>query len=277
MGEWDAWIGRTLEQTDILTHGLLQRFRATIDIGEIAHVAPQGIHWCLCLPDAPTAELGEDGHPKRGGFMPPVPLPRRMWASSEMTFHAPLAAGVEVVRRSTISEIAEKSGASGPLVFVTLDHETSANGVLAISERQSVVFREAPSAAAAVASPSGTGSTDLTGWQIHRTITPSEPLLFRYSALTFNSHRIHYDQPYATGVEGYRGLVVHGPLIATLLLDMAAREFGANALKQFSMRAVSPAFVGVPLHIAAKADGRNVALAALGDDGRTVMSAKAEI
>ena len=275
MGQWDAWIGRTQEQSDVLTPALLQRFRATIDSREMSEVAPQGIHWCLCLPETATDELGPDGHPKRGNFMPPVPLPRRMWASSNVRFLIPLTSGMAISRRSTISNIAEKQGASGPLVFVTIDHETWAGGVLAVSERQSVVYREAP-AAAAPTTPNE-GIVDLSAWPICRSIFPSAPLLFRYSALTFNSHRIHYDQPYATSVEGYSGLVVHGPLIASMLLDLAAHEFGQNALTQFSMRAASPAFTGEPLHLVGSVDGSVVSLAALSNDGRTIMSAEAEI
>jgi 3-methylfumaryl-CoA hydratase len=271
MGQWDAWIGREQIQSDVLTPGLLRRFRATIDSDMTGDIAAQGIHWCLCLPDAATAELGDDGHPTRGGFMPPIPLPRRMWASSDVIFHAPLTAGTDVVRKSIITEINEKRGSSGPLVFVTLDHETWADGALVISERQSVVYRDAPTVAAPT-SPNG-DIADLSVWPIHRSITPSEPLLFRYSALTFNSHRIHYDQPYATGVEGYRGLVVHGPLIATLLLDLAAREFGSNTLRKFSMRGQSAAFVGETLHLVGKNEGQKIILAVIGNDGRTVMSA----
>jgi 3-methylfumaryl-CoA hydratase len=272
MGQWDAWIGRTQEQSDVLTPGLLRRFRATIDSDATDDIAPQGIHWCLCLPEAATADLGDDGHPTRGGFMPPIPLTRRMWASSDVIFHAPLSAGVNVIRKSIIAEISEKQGSSGPLVFVTLDHETWADSALVISERQSVVYRGAPTVAAPT-SPSD-DIADLSGWPINRSITPSEPLLFRYSALTFNSHRIHYDQPYATGVEGYHGLVVHGPLIATLLLDLAAREFGGDMIKKFSMRAESAAFIGEPLHLVGKNEHQNITLAAIGNDGRTVMSAE---
>jgi 3-methylfumaryl-CoA hydratase len=272
MGQWDAWIGRTQEQSDVLTPGLLRRFRATIDSDTTGDIAPQGIHWCLGLPEAATAELGDDGHPKRGGFMPQIPLPRRMWTSSDVIFHAPLVSGVTVIRKSIITEISEKQGSSGPLVFVTLDHETWADNALVINERQSVVYREAPTVEAPT-SPTG-DIADLSGWPIHRSITPSEPLLFRYSALTFNSHRIHYDQPYATGVEGYRGLVVQGPLIATLLLDLAAREFGPNTLKKFSMRAQSPAFCGEPLHFVCKNEDQIITLAASDNDGRTVMSAE---
>lgn len=275
MGQWDAWIGRTQEQSDVLTPALLRRFRATIDSRETSEVAPQGIHWCLCLPETATDELGPDGHPKRGDSMPPVPLPRRMWASSNIRFHVPLTSSMAISRRSTISNIAEKQGASGPLVFVTIDHETWGEGVLAVSERQSVVYCDAPTAAAPTTPNEGT--VDLSVWPIYRIIIPSAPLLFRYSALTFNSHRIHYDQPYATSVEGYSGLVVHGPLIASMLLDLAAHEFGQNALTQFSMRAVSPAFTGEPLHLVGSIDGSAVSLAALANDGRTIMSAEAEI
>jgi 3-methylfumaryl-CoA hydratase len=275
MSQWDAWIGRTQEQSDVLTAALLQRFRATINSREMSEVAPQGIHWCLCLPETATDELGPDGHPKRGDFMPPIPLPRRMWASSNVRFLIPLTSGMAISRRSTISNIAEKQGASGPLVFVTIDHETWAGGVLAVSERQSVVYRDAPTAAAPTVPNEGT--VNISVWPVYRSIIPSAPLLFRYSALTFNSHRIHYDQPYATSVEGYSGLVVHGPLIASMLLDLVAHEFGQNALTQFSMRAVSPAFTGEPLHLVGSVDGRIVSLAALANDGRTIMSAEAEI
>jgi 3-methylfumaryl-CoA hydratase len=275
MSSWEAWIGRTQEQSDVLTRGLLQRFRATIDSGMTGDIAPQGIHWCLCLPEAATSELGDDGHPKRGGFMPPIPLPRRMWAASDVTFHAPLRAGIETVRRSTITEIAEKHGSSGPLVFVTIEHKTRADGALAVSERQSVVYREAAAAVAPTAHSDD--AANLSNWPIHRQIIPSEPLLFRYSALTFNSHRIHYDQSYATGTEGYRGLVVHGPLIATLLLDLAARELGANTLKRFSMRAQTPAFADEPLHLVGKAKDDIVSLMALGSNGQTIISAQADM
>ena len=275
MEQWDAWIGQTHEQSDMLPRSLLQRFRATFDSDESDDIAPHGIHWCLSQPEASTAELGPDGHPRRGGFMPPVPLPRRMWAASQVNFHAPITAGAEINRRSTIAEITHKKGGTGPLVFVTVDHETVADGVLAVTERQSIVYRGAPSATSPTAL--ATGPIDLSGWPIHRSLTPSAPLLFRYSALTFNSHRIHYDQPYATGEEGYRGLVVHGPLIATLLMDLAARELGSHRLKSFSMRAQAPAFVGDPLHLVGKISARAMTLSAISDDGRILMTAEAEV
>ena len=267
------WIGREMIQRDVLTPGLVQRFRATIDSDDAGGHAPQGAHWCLCLPDARTELLDVDGHPKRGGFLPPIALPRRMWASSAIEFHAPMNVGAIIERRSVIADVIEKQGGTGHLTFVSVDHETHADGILSVSERQVIVYREAASVQPA---SSGTGIPDLTLWQWHRTLTPSETLLFRYSALTFNSHRIHYDMPYAMGVEGYRGLVVHGPLMATLLLDLVGRELGPNMLSRFAFRANSPAFAGETLHLVGRADTKAITMAALGMDGRTVMSAEAE-
>ena len=169
----------------------------------------------------------------------------------------------------------EKSGSTGTLVFVEVDHVTRADGLVALEERQTIVYREATTTPAAPAPDEVV--VDLSDWDWHRSLRPTEPLLFRYSALTFNSHRIHYDLPYAVEEECYRGLVVHGPLTATLLLDLAARELGANALKSFAFRGVAPAFAGEPLILVGKRDGEAVTLAALGGDGRTVISAEAAI
>ncbi|HMO73830.1 MAG TPA: MaoC family dehydratase N-terminal domain-containing protein [Sphingopyxis sp.] len=281
MTAWEPWIGRCIVQQDVLTAATLARFRATIDSAATGETAEQAIHWCLCLPDAPTAALGADGHPRRedspDSFMPPIPLPRRMWAASDATFHAPFRAGAAIERTSTIAAINEKSGGTGKLVFVEVDHETRADGELAVSERQTIVFREPPPAAAgAVAGEAPEGDPDLSGWTWHRELLPDEALLFRYSALTFNSHRIHYDLPYATAEEGYRGLVVHGPLTATLLLDLAQRELGPNALTAFRMRAQAPAFCGEPLHLVGRAKEDGWEMAAIGPDGRTIMAAEAK-
>lgn len=278
MGAWDAWIGRQETRQDILTPGLLARFNAMLDRTTLPTV-PQGVHWCLGLPDAPTADLGEDGHPLRddslSSFLPPVPLPRRMWASSEVHFLAPLCVGAQVHRTSTIGTITEKTGSTGPLIFVEIAHQTCAGSQLLIEETQRIVYREASSAAP---TPRPADQTpDLEDWQWHRLIQPSPPLLFRYSALTFNSHRIHYDLPYATDSEHYRGLVVQGPLMATLLLDLAAREWGDNRLSRFAFRGQSPAIAGEPLHLVGKQDGETLRLAALGGDGRIVMSAEARL
>ncbi len=276
MSAWDAWIGRTQQQTEILTPALLARFRATLDSSDSGDIAAQSIHWCLNTPQAATAVLGPDGHPLRSdapdSFLPPIPLPRRMWASSALEFHAPIGVGQTVQRRSTVASISEKSGSSGYLVFAEIDHATFADNVLAVQERQTLVYREA---SAAPPAGLGEGTPDVSVWQWHRELTPNAPLLFRYSALTFNSHRIHYDAPYAVNEERYRGLVVHGPLTATLLLDLAAREFGSNALKRFSFRGQSPAFVGEALHLVGRQNDAGIELAALGSDGRVVMSATA--
>ncbi|WP_408588874.1 MaoC family dehydratase N-terminal domain-containing protein [Novosphingobium sp.] len=282
MSDWTDWIGRNETRTDRLDPGLLARWCATLDRTLPADgTAPQGFHWCLGLPDAPTAGLGEDGHPLRddssASFLPPVPLPRRMWAASSVEFLAPLPVGAAIARTSRVQSIKAKHGGSGQLVFVEVSHETQADGALAVREVQSIVYRDAaPASAAAVPPLPGAGRFDPAPWAIVRTINPSEPLLFRYSALTFNSHRIHYDLPYASGVEGYRGLVVHGPLTATLLLDLARREFGDNALHAFSFRGLSPAVCGDALHLAMRrGDDGGVELGAFAEDGRQVMQASA--
>jgi 3-methylfumaryl-CoA hydratase len=275
MPDWLDWTGRTQEQADILTPALLARFRATFDSKDVDDDAPQGIHWCLCLPDAPTAELGEDGHPQKGGWLPPIPLPSRMWASSTLSFHAPIYAKDDIKKCSTIARISQKTGSSGLLIFVDIDHEISANGVKAVSERQTLVYRDA-STKPPIPRPAERAQ-DMSEWEWHKKLTPSETLLFRYSALTFNSHRIHYDAPYAIEAERYPTLVVHGPLIATLLLDITRQALGAKMVKQFSFRAQSPAFVGEPLHLVGKATSGAITLAALADDGRVAMSAVADL
>lgn len=278
---FDAWIGREESRSDRVSESLLARWCAALD-RSVPDAIPQGLHWCLCLPDAPTAGLGTDGHPLRDdspdSFLPPVPLPRRMWASSKVEFLAPLPAGAAIERISRVASVKEKRGNSGLLVFVDVEHETRADGVAALREVQSLVYRPAPAAdAPPTPPPPGVGLFDASGWDAVRTIRPAETLLFRFSALTFNSHRIHYDLPYATAEEGYRGLVVHGPLTATLLLDLARREFGDNALSHFAFRGVSPAICGEPLHLALRRDGNSLALGAFAGDGRQVMDASASL
>lgn len=279
MGAWDDWIGRSEVRTDILTPALVERFRATIDSDVPHDPAPQGIHWLTCIPDAPTAELGVDGHPSRSedSFFPPIPLPRRMWASSKVEFVAPIEAGASIVRRSTIASVAEKTGSTGSLAFVDVSHETTANGTVAIRETQTLVYRDAAAPRSPDDVPPAAIDIDFSNWPIHRSLVPSEALLFRFSALTFNTHRIHYDLPYARDVEAYRGLVVHGPLMASLLLDLIARELGSNRLKRFAFRAQSPAFAGEPLHLVARQEGDALTLATLGADGRTCVSAEASL
>lgn len=281
MTGWNAWVGRSLRSGDRIDAGLTRRWLATFDREPPAgDLVPQGLHWCLCLPDAPTGTLGPDGHPRRDdtpdGFLPPVPLPRRMWAASSVEFLAPLAIGMAVERISTIAAIREKAGGSGPLVFVDIVHETRCNEIPMLRETQSVVYRDAAPAGSAPVPPlPGEGLFDADAWDRHRSVMPSEPLLMRYSALTFNSHRIHYDLPYAVQEEGYRGLVVHGPLTASLLLDLARRALGDNALKTFAFRGTSPAICGEVLHLAMRGQGKAIEMGAFAVDGRQVMAASA--
>jgi 3-methylfumaryl-CoA hydratase len=283
MSDWSAWIGREDVRHDHIDPAAVTRWLATLDRAAPADGSvPQAYHWCLGLPDAPTAILGADGHPVRDdsddSFLPPIPLPRRMWAASKVEFLSPLRPGQSVVRSSRVVAITEKQGGSGKLVFAEVAHETRGDGELAVRETQSIVFREpAPAGAPPAPPPPGDDSFDPSPWDAHRMLIPSEALLFRYSALTFNSHRIHYDFPYATREEGYRGLVVHGPLTATLLLDLAQRQFGDNAVRRFDFRGTSPAICGEELHLALRGTGDAIELGAFAADGRQVMAATATI
>jgi len=281
MCDWSTWIGREETRRDRVDAGHLARWLATFDrILPDDGAAPQGFHWCLCLPDAPTGSLGPDGHPLRDdsptSFLPPLPQPRRMWASSKVEFLAPLRAGQTIERHSRVEAITEKSGGSGSLVFVDIAHETFADGTLAVREAQTLVYRDPPPPGSPPSPPPlGAGRLDASAWNAVRAVVPGEALLFRYSALTFNSHRIHYDLPYATEQEGYRGLVVHGPLTASLLLDLARRELGENVLRSFAFRGLSPAISGEALHLAMRRNENGWELGAFASDGRQVMSASA--
>ncbi len=283
MGEWSDWIGREQRAADRLVPALAARWSATFDREAPASGAmPQGIHLCLCTPEARTGQLGEDGHPARddspASFLPPVPLPRRMWASSAMRLHAPIAIGAKIERVSRVASVEAKSGSRGDMVFVEVDHETSADGGLAVSERQTLVYLDALPPDAPLSPPEAGGEAfDRSGWDAHREIAPDERLLFRYSALTFNTHRIHYDAPYARDVERYRGLVVHGPLTASLLLQLAAKRFGENRLARFAFRGVSPAIADEPLHLVLRGAGETIELAAFAADGRQVTKASASL
>lgn len=282
MDQWKDWIGREEQRRDRIDEALAARWLATFDReAPTGAMLPQGFHWCLCSPDAATAALGPDGHPIRedgpGSFLPPVPqLPRRMWASSKVEFLAPLPLGAAVRRASRVASVEAKTGGSGDLMFVTVQHETFADEVLAVREAQSLVYRGAAAADAALSPPPpGEGRFDPSPWSVHRALVPSEALLFRFSALTFNSHRIHYDLPYAREVERYRGLVVHGPLTATLLLDLARRELGDNALESFAFRGLSPAVSGEALNLVLRRSDAGYELGAFAADGRPVASANA--
>lgn len=281
MGQWDAWVGREARQVDTLGASLARRWCGTFDLPvPTDSVMPQGIHFCLTTPEATQASLGEDGHPTRDdsadSFFPPIPLPRRMWAASDIAFHVPLRIGARIERTSRIASIAEKDGSSGRLGFVEVEHVTTADHVEAVRERQTLVYREAAQPDAPLSPPEpGAEKFDPAQWEVHRFVTPDPRLLFRYSALTFNTHRIHYDLPYARDVERYRALVVHGPLMASLLLQMAARELGENRLKSFAFRAVSPAIAGEPLHLVMRKCESSLEMGAFAEDGRQTLKVDA--
>lgn len=278
---YDAWIGRETRVADRLEETLAARWLATFDIpAPNPAIMPQGIHFALCTPDAPTGKLGEDGHPARDdgadSFLPPFPMPRRMWASSAIEFHAPLTVGATIERTSRVVSVEEKKGGSGRLAFVDVEHETLGDAQLAVREVQTLVYRDAAASDAPLSPPErGNGEFDPSSWDAHRRIIPDPRLLFRYSALTFNAHRIHYDAPYAREVERYGGLVVHGPLTASLLLQLAASELGENRLTHFAFRGMSPAIADEPLHLVMREAGEGIELAAFAEDGRQITKASA--
>jgi 3-methylfumaryl-CoA hydratase len=274
-----AWLGRTEEAHDVVTAGPLDRLSATLDRDDPPHsdgdaVPPLG-HWLFFLPRARQSEIGPDGHPKRGGFLPPVHhLPRRMWAGSRITFPGEIRVGDAIVRRSVIASIREKAGKASPLVFVTVRHEIGRTGEPpAIIDEHDIVYRgleAAPAGSQREPPPPG-------AWR--RTLVPDGVQLFRYSALTFNSHRIHYDRDYVTEVEGYPGLVVHGPLTATLLVDLIRRNAPEARVDAFSFRAISPLFDGAEMSVNADPpgpDGR-VNLWAANAEGGLAVSAEATV
>ena len=275
--DWSAWVGRQEVTQDRADIGPATRWRAMLDSeGVIGSAVPQSFHWGLCLPDAPSAQLGPDGHPHLGGFLPLVDLPRRMWASSAVTFLAPIPLDSAVTRTSTIAAVTQKSGATGQLIFVEVNHNLTIDGQDVVQDHQTIVYREAASVPMPSSAPAK-DDLDLSAWPWQRSLTPTEPLLFRFSALTFNAHRIHYDLPYSLEQEFYPGLVVQGPLTASLLIDLCSRHLGDQPLSSFSFRGMAPAFCGEALHLVGRQEGQDVTLSALGADGRTVMSATATI
>ncbi len=238
------WIGRTDEASDFVTAQLVKGLRATLfqEIGapKKGDAAPFTVHWCLAPAVFPMSELGPDGHPTRGGFLPPVPLPRRMWAGGELEFFDPLRVGDDATRSSRISDVTVKTGSTGTLCFVSVEHTISSPRGVAIRERQDIVYREMTGSQAAP-----TKAPPPPPVAQHRETHVSDPvLLFRYSALTFNGHRIHYDRDYVTKVEGYPGLIFHGPLQAAFIIELAAKLSGGTPPKKFVYRGLQPLFEG---------------------------------
>lgn len=259
---WAAWIGRSRERDELITGPQAARMACTLDRAAPApgEALPPLWHWAFFQEWEPTRDLAEDGHAARGEFLPPVNLPDRMWAGSRLRFHRPLRVGEAVVCQSTIAAVESKQGRSGPLVFVTVRHDYRVDGDLALEEEQDLVYRGRSKGAQrpAMAAPHSEWS---------QTVEPSPVLLFRYSAVTFNGHRIHYDHPYVHDVEGYPGLIVHGPLIATLMCGGFAQANPERRLRRFAFRGLRPLFAPRPFQIAGRmtGDGRAEVWAADGD------------
>ena len=245
------------------------------DLGEATpdQTLPPLWHWSLFQQPVRQSLIGPDGHPRRGGFMPPVALPRRMFAGARTEWHGQLRLGEEATRTQTITSVVPKSGRSGELVFVTVRHEISGSTGLAIVEEQDIVYREQ---GPAVALPTDKRPVPAADWERIETVTPDAVMLFRFSCATGNSHRIHYDAPYATREEGYPGLVIHGPLLAILLADLCRRQRTGTALKRFTFQAKRPAFLGTALHCCLRQGDGGTKLAIIDDFGQECMAAEAE-
>ena len=274
-----SWIGRSETAEDVVTPTPYAALCATLDRPverpKPGTELPPLWHWLYFLPLARRSELGPDGHPHRGGFLPPVPLPRRMWAGSQFEFHEALRVGDAIRRVSTIEDVTEKPGRNGPLVFVRVRHEVGRqDGAHALTEFHDIVYREMPQPGEAPppAQPAPASAFE-------REWVPDDALLFRYSALTFNGHRIHYDRRYVTQEEGYPGLVVHGPLLATLLLELLHEQRPGSKLAHFEFRAMRPTFDTQPFYTggAPRVDGREIDLWARDPQGALAMKAVATL
>ena len=276
-----AWIGRSETMHDVAGRTPVAALTATLDHppAELppGTALPPLWHWLYFLPIHRQSEIGADGHAKRGGFLPPVPLPRRMWAGSQFEFVSPIRIGDRLTRTSTIEDVTSKEGRTGSLVFVKVRHEVRCNEAAApaLIEFHDIVYRDAkrPGDKEPAPQPAPSGAP----WQ--REIVPDDVLLFRYSALTFNGHRIHYDRKYVTEVEGYPGLIVHGPLIATLLMDLLRRQMPDADVAAFRFKAVRPTFDLHPFKVngALQEDGRTVRLWAQDHEGWLTMDATATL
>lgn len=265
------WIGRTETAGDVITPRLASELRATLEAGPapIDDLPPAAIHWCLAPPVVPGAALGPDGHPARGGFLPPVPLPRRMWAGGTLRFHDRLLVGDVIERRSRIADVTVKQGRTGTLCFVAVDHEIHTPRGLALTERHDIVYRGGDGGAPG--DPPGRGAAA----EFRHAMQADAVTLFRYSAVTFNGHRIHYDRPYVTGVEHYPGLIVHGPLQATLLIGFAAAIEGRIPVA-FEFRGLQPLFDFMPFTLCAARSGGRLDLWIETGDGARTMRARAD-
>ncbi|MCF8197308.1 MAG: hypothetical protein K9J42_00975 [Sulfuritalea sp.] len=270
-----SWIGRSRSDEDLISvrHALLMA--ATVDYSEASRIRegerlPPLWHWIYFLEALPSGELGPDGHSARGGFLPPVPLPHRMWAGGRVSFAMPVPIGVIVRKESHVLKVDHKAGRSGELVFVTVLHELKTlQGGLVIREEHDIVYRGDMPLGGRSDTPVSPPVAQFT-----KEFTPDTTTLFRYSALTFNGHRIHYDADYCREKEGYESLVIHGPLLATLLASYA-EEVSERQISEFGYRAISPAFLGGPVTLHASMHDERVVLFATTELGVVCMQAEA--
>jgi 3-methylfumaryl-CoA hydratase len=273
------WIGNRESDVDYVTVPTVHRLSATLDRDDprpkIGDPLPIGWHSILFPRVVRHSQIGPDGHPERGDFLPPVPLPRRMFAGKRITFAGELRVGDEVRRESVIQSVTPKVGKSGQMVFVTVRTEMSTDRGVAVVEEQDIVYREEPDPAAPRPAAAAMPAPGAAVWK--KVVTPDPVLLFRYSALTFNGHRIHYDHPYVTGVEGYPTLVMNGGLTTLLVVELA-RANAASPLRYMASRNVKPLFVNRAITLCGEpaADGRSAKLWAEDDTGAVALSATAE-
>jgi 3-methylfumaryl-CoA hydratase len=267
------WIGRRTVREDVITPRLLAEFRATFGDALADAAVPPGVFWCLAPEIVGAGDLGGDGHPRLGLFLPDLPFERRMWAGGEVVLHGAFAPGDTVTKTSMVESIAFKDGSTGPLCFVAVRHSYAVGDRAIVAERQDIVYRQAGTRRPESAErPSDRPAT---AFREVRTATTTQ--LFRYSAMTFNGHRIHYDVAYATGVEGHRGLVVHGPLQATLMLNLATRAASREPAR-FSYRGLAPLYAGERFAVEADWTGdKEIAVAVLTDAGGPTMKGAAEL
>lgn len=279
LDQYKQWIGNTQTAVDHVTMAPLKALAATLDRADpdprVGQPIPPCWHWLYFLPICRHSELGPDGHPLRGSFLPPIPLPLRMWAGSQVEFLRPLCAGDAIEKTSRIVDVIPKLGSSGPLVFVRVQHEISNAAGLAVIDEQEIVFREP--AAAGAPERASMPTPEMHDWI--REVQPDDVLLFRYSALTFNAHRIHYNHRYVSEVEKYPGLIVQGPLLATLLLDLLRRHMPADEVTRFTFRAVKPTYEATPVQLCGRrgADGATIHLWAQHTNGALAMHATASL
>jgi 3-methylfumaryl-CoA hydratase len=275
------WIGREQWMIQTLNPFPARALAAMLDhahLPDAGDALPAAWHWLYFLETSSTAGTGPDGHAERGSFMPPIPLPRRMWAAGAVELLAPLRLGEPAEKVSRIRGVEHKQGRSGELFFVTIDHDVYQRGMLCVHEEQTLVYRAMPTergplpAGAAAPGASAPAAAD---WS--RTVTIDPVLLFRFSALTYNGHRIHYDRDYATATEGYPGLVVHGPLLVVLLLDLVRAHKPAPAIKALRFRAMRPTFDLEAFSLHGRCEGPRVSLWSADGEGYVGMSATATL